>query len=108
VDRLQIFTKQGKATFLARIQTELSAANVSFAIEQNGSTWGSGTRTATTLIWNQGKWADTKPGEATTGIPPGTIGKRCKLTLWASASEKVILSGHALDFQLLPERGYDS
>jgi hypothetical protein len=53
-----------------------------------------------------GKWAGKKPGEATTGIPPGTLGKRCKLELWASVSEKVVVSGHALDLQLLPERPY--
>jgi hypothetical protein len=105
-DRLQLYTKQGKATFAARLTTELGAANVSFAVEQSGSTWVGGTREATTLIWNQGKWAGTKPGEATVGIPPGTLGKRCKLAVWANASEKIVLVGHALDFQLLPERPY--
>jgi hypothetical protein len=108
VDRLQIYTKQGKATFSARIQTELGSANVSFAVTQTNSKWGGAglAHAIDTLTWNQGQWAGTKPGEATTGIPPGTLGKRCKLTLWADAAEKVVLLGHSLDFQLLPERPY--
>jgi hypothetical protein len=113
-DRLQMYTKQGKATFSARLTTELGSANVSFAVEQVTTTWAAGStdpvvapvRTATSLVWNTGKWAGTKPGEATTGIPPGTLGKRCKLMVRADVSEKVVLVGHALDFQLLPERPY--
>jgi hypothetical protein len=113
-DRLQVYTKQGVAEFSARLTTENGSANVTFSVDQVNTTWVSGSTspavspvlTADSLIWNETSWAGSKPGEATTGIPSGTLGKRCKLRLAAKVSEKVILLGHALDFQLLPERPY--
>jgi hypothetical protein len=105
-DRLQLYVRRGKADFTATVQTDRARATVSLSVDQTNATWGGNGHKATTLVWNQGRWSGKKSSEPTVGIPPGTIGKWCKLTVRASASEKLVLSGHALDFQLLPERPY--
>jgi hypothetical protein len=127
IDRLQFYVKQGKADFLATVQTDIAASSVALTLNQSVATWGYGTdavpsttRPVTTLEWGSdglhgtpviaqhtgGKWAGKVAGAATVGVPSGTTGKWFKLVVRADVLEKLILSGHVVDFQLLPERPY--
>ena len=118
IEAVEVHSKKGVGTVNCAITMDATGRSTAIPVQVAiaGATWGgNGTTVGSTLYWGPATganplqphtWGGDTSGIARAGTPGGMLGRKYTVTLTASVSDDLVLSGVVVDYKRRPDRTF--